>query len=56
MILVGIGTGGVRAVFPPFLGDQCRDPQSRIWTRTDGKLELIDHRLTLQYIYNVYYG
>lgn len=58
MILIAIGTGGIRAVFPPFLGDQYQQRPSPPGDGEDtsSKHEVIDYRLTLQYIYNVYYA
>lgn len=54
--LISIGAGGVRAVILPFLGDQNTLQEFRVVRRPDGTTEVIDHRLTLQLIYNVFYG
>lgn len=54
MLMIGCGAGGFRAVIVPFIADQ------QPWfapelVRTSGGLVFIDHQLTLQYIYNLYY-
>ena len=54
--LISIGAGGVRAVVSPFIGDQYGVEESRLVRKQDGTAEVIDHRLTLQLIYNVFYG
>ncbi|EME89455.1 uncharacterized protein MYCFIDRAFT_55863 [Pseudocercospora fijiensis CIRAD86] len=56
MVLIGIGTGGIKSVFSPFLGDQCSHHESRVVEKPDGAREVIDYRLTLQFMYNVFYG
>ena len=56
MVLIGIGTGGIKSVFSPFLGDQCSHHESRVVEKSDGRREVIDYRLTLQFMYNVFYG
>ncbi|KAF2720023.1 hypothetical protein K431DRAFT_227397 [Polychaeton citri CBS 116435] len=54
MILIGIGQGGVKATFSPFLGDQCLT-EPRIVSRRSGRKATLDRSLTLQLIYNVFY-
>ena len=56
MVLIGIGTGGIKSVFAPFLGDQCPHHESRVVAKPDGRRQVIDYRLTLQFMYNVFYG
>ncbi|KAF7185110.1 putative peptide transporter ptr2 [Pseudocercospora fuligena] len=56
MVLIGIGTGGIKSVFSPFLGDQCSQHESRVVEKPDGNREVVDYRLTLQFMYNVFYG
>jgi POT family proton-dependent oligopeptide transporter len=57
MLLIGTGTGGVRSVYFPFLGDQYqrRSEEDPVQER-DGVKETIDYGLTLQSIYNICYG
>ncbi|KXT10308.1 hypothetical protein AC579_1120 [Pseudocercospora musae] len=56
MVLIAIGTGGIKSVFSPFLGDQCPHHESRVVERPDGTREVVDYRLTLQFMYNIFYG
>ncbi|GIZ45624.1 hypothetical protein CKM354_000878200 [Cercospora kikuchii] len=56
MILIGLGTGGIKAAFPPFLAEQHRSEESRVVQQANGEKGLIDSRLTLQLIYNAYYA
>ncbi|KAF8244417.1 oligopeptide transporter [Wilcoxina mikolae CBS 423.85] len=55
MILIGLGVGGVKATFPPFLGDQYTHTKPQVLKRNDGEFVIADRTLTIQYIYNVFY-
>ncbi|KAK4614012.1 putative peptide transporter ptr2 [Fulvia fulva] len=56
MILIALGTGGVRTTITPFLAEQSRERESCVVENADGTKQFIDSRLTLQLIYNVYYA
>ncbi|KAF2821522.1 MFS general substrate transporter [Ophiobolus disseminans] len=55
MFLVGLGGGGVRAIFPPFIADQYTKTKLRMKTLKTGERVVIDYDLTLQYIYSLYF-
>ena len=56
LVLVGLGTGGVRTTLPPLLAEQTQDTKPRVVAGADGTKQVIDSDLTLQYIYNVFYA
>ncbi|KAF5585432.1 proton-dependent oligopeptide transporter POT family [Fusarium subglutinans] len=55
MIVLGIGTAGVKATASPFIGDQYAETAPQVITTKKGELVIADRALTLQYIYNVSY-
>ncbi|KAI1880373.1 hypothetical protein JX265_001994 [Neoarthrinium moseri] len=56
MILIGLGQGGVKATFSPFLGDQYNQKDAPgVSTTKTGKRVIKDSALTLHYIYNLFY-
>ncbi|KAK3358787.1 peptide transporter PTR2-A [Lasiosphaeria hispida] len=55
MILLGLGTGGVKATASPFIGDQYSIADPRLVVTKTGERVVVDRALTLQYIYNVFY-
>ncbi|PLB55687.1 oligopeptide transporter [Aspergillus steynii IBT 23096] len=55
MILLGLGTGGVKATVSPFIGDQYTTHAPQLVVNKKGQRAIADRTLTLQYIYNVFY-
>jgi POT family proton-dependent oligopeptide transporter len=55
MILLGLGTGGVKARVSPFIGDQYTTMAPQLIVRKNGERVIANRTLTLQYIYNVAY-
>ncbi|RBQ77793.1 hypothetical protein FVER14953_21631 [Fusarium verticillioides] len=55
MIVLGIGTAGVKATASPFIGDQYAEAAPQVITTKKGERVIADRALTLQYIYNVSY-
>jgi POT family proton-dependent oligopeptide transporter len=55
MVLIGLGAGGFRAITVPFIADQQPWARPRLKTLRTGERVIIDHQLTLQYIYSLYY-
>ncbi|KAK2879510.1 hypothetical protein FQN49_000812 [Arthroderma sp. PD_2] len=55
MVLLGLGTGGVKATVSPFIGDQYTTMVPQLVVRKNGESVIADRTLTLQYIYNVFY-
>ncbi|KAH8692743.1 oligopeptide transporter [Talaromyces proteolyticus] len=55
MVLLGLGTGGVKATITPFIGDQYPTMNPQLVTTKTGERVIADRMLTLQYIYNVFY-
>lgn len=55
MIILGIGTAGVKATASPFIGDQYAETAPQVITTKKGERVIADRALTLQYIYNVSY-
>lgn len=55
MILLGLGTGGIKATIFPFIGDQYTVSTPQLVVTKKGKCVIADRTLTLQYIYNVFY-
>ncbi|KAI9047426.1 hypothetical protein LZ554_008870 [Drepanopeziza brunnea f. sp. 'monogermtubi'] len=55
MVLIGLGTGGVKATISPFIGDQYTHLVPRVITLKSGERVIADRTLTIQYIYNVFY-
>ena len=56
MILICVGVGGVKTAVSPFVADQYADTVPRIRIAKGGECMVTDRTLTMQYIYNVYYG
>jgi POT family proton-dependent oligopeptide transporter len=55
MILIGLGGGGFRAVIVPFIADQQPQNPPTVQIRRGTEYVITDYRLTLDYIYNLYY-
>ncbi|KAH8588490.1 POT family-domain-containing protein [Bisporella sp. PMI_857] len=55
MVLIGLGVGGVKATFSPFLGDQYVQNIPQLTRRKNGEMAIVDRTLTLQLIYNIFY-
>jgi POT family proton-dependent oligopeptide transporter len=55
MVLIGLGGGGFRAIFVPFIADQQAWTKPRLETLRSGERVITDYQITLQYIYNLYY-
>ncbi|KAG9505034.1 hypothetical protein J7337_002000 [Fusarium musae] len=55
MIVLGIGTAGVKATASPFIGDQYAEAAPQVISTKKGERVIADRALTLQYIYNVSY-
>ncbi|MCJ1250448.1 hypothetical protein MMC30_007676 [Trapelia coarctata] len=55
MVLIGLGSGGVKAVISPFIGDQYTPLVPQLLVRKSGERVVADRTLTIQYIYNVFY-
>lgn len=55
MVLLGLGTGGVKATVSPFIGDQYTTMTPQLVVRKNGEKVIADRTLTLQYIYNILY-
>ncbi|KAI7763817.1 hypothetical protein LZL87_012715 [Fusarium oxysporum] len=55
MIILGVGTAGVKATASPFIGDQYAETAPQVFTTKKGERVIADRALTLQYIYNVSY-
>ncbi|KAF3407214.1 Peptide transporter PTR2 [Talaromyces pinophilus] len=55
MVLLGLGTGGIKATISPFIGDQYSTMTPQLVATKSGERVVTDRMLTLQYIYNVFY-
>ncbi|KAI0390278.1 oligopeptide transporter [Xylariaceae sp. FL0594] len=55
MVFIGLGTGGLSAVFYPIIADQIPDTRPEVVKNNKGVLVVIDRKLTIQYVYNAYY-
>lgn len=55
MVLLGLGTGGIKATVSPFIGDQYTVSTPQLVVTKKGERVIVDRMLTLQYIYNVFY-
>ncbi|CEJ92610.1 hypothetical protein VHEMI08249 [[Torrubiella] hemipterigena] len=55
MILLGLGTGGVKATVSPFIGDQYTIVHPQLVVRRNGQKVIVHRSLTLQYVYNIAY-
>ncbi|KAB8244836.1 hypothetical protein BDV35DRAFT_406446 [Aspergillus flavus] len=55
VILIGLGTGGVKATITPFIGDQYPNVSPQLIITKKGERVVTDRMLTMQYIYNVFY-
>jgi POT family proton-dependent oligopeptide transporter len=54
LVLVALGAGCVKACFVPFLGDQLKGGNERVESKS-GRLVVVSHARTLQFVYNAYY-
>jgi POT family proton-dependent oligopeptide transporter len=55
MALISLGGGGFRAIMVPFIADQYTEEKPKFKTLKSGEEVVTDRRLTLQYIYNLYF-
>ncbi|KAF2112768.1 POT family-domain-containing protein, partial [Lophiotrema nucula] len=55
MVLIGLGGGGFRAIIVPFIADQYPKSPPRLSVLKSGEQVVVDHTLTLGYIYTMYY-
>ncbi|KAJ5519177.1 oligopeptide transporter, partial [Penicillium expansum] len=55
MVLLGLGTGGIKATVSPFIGDQYTVLAPQLVAMKKGERVIVDRTLTLRYIYNVFY-
>lgn len=55
MVLLGLGTGGIKATVSPFIGDQYAVLTPQLVVTNKGERVIVDRTLTLQYIYNIFY-
>lgn len=55
MVLLGLGTGGIKATVSPFIGDQYTVSTPQLVVTKKGERVIVNRMLTLQYIYNVFY-
>ncbi|KAK2751173.1 peptide transporter ptr2 [Myotisia sp. PD_48] len=55
MIFIGLGVGAVKATLFPILGDQYIQRKPQVVRNKNGEIVLIDGKITLQLLYNVYY-
>ena len=55
MVLIALGGGGFRAIMVPFIADQYTEEKPIIKRLQSGEEVITDRKLTLQYIYNLYF-
>ncbi|KAJ5437342.1 oligopeptide transporter [Penicillium cf. griseofulvum] len=55
MVLLGLGTGGIKATISPFIGDQYTVLTPQLVVTKQGERVIADRTLTLHNIYNVFY-
>ena len=55
MLFIGLGGGGFRAITVPFITDQYKGVKHQLRILKTGEQVMIDHQLTVQYIYSLYY-
>ncbi|GFF32365.1 peptide transporter PTR2 [Aspergillus udagawae] len=55
IVLIAVGSGGVRSSAAPFIAEQYTETTPKIKLLKNGRKVITDRELTIQYIYNVYY-
>ncbi|KAI9722822.1 MAG: peptide transporter ptr2 [Chrysothrix sp. TS-e1954] len=55
MIVIGLGTGGIKANVCPLIAEQYRETKAKIMTLPSGERVLVDPTVTIQRIYMVFY-
>ncbi|KAH8801779.1 peptide transporter PTR2-A [Xylogone sp. PMI_703] len=55
MVLIALGSGGVKATISPFIGDQYTQLAPQLIVTNKGERVIADRTLTIQYIYNLFY-
>ncbi|GIJ88176.1 hypothetical protein Asppvi_007094 [Aspergillus pseudoviridinutans] len=55
IMLIALGSGGVRSSVAPFIAEQYTETTPKVKTLKSGRKVITDRELTIQYIYNVYY-
>ncbi|EAW17061.1 oligopeptide transporter [Aspergillus fischeri NRRL 181] len=55
IILIAVGSGGVRSSVAPFIAEQYTETTPKVKVLKNGRKVITDRELTIQYIYNLYY-
>ncbi|KAL5361376.1 oligopeptide transporter [Aspergillus floccosus] len=55
IVLIALGSGGVRSSVAPFIAEQYTETTPNVKMLKNGRKVITDRELTIQYIYNVYY-
>ncbi|KAJ4383315.1 hypothetical protein N0V86_001360 [Didymella sp. IMI 355093] len=55
MVIIGLGTGGIKSNVSPLIAEQVRSTSAFVETRKDGKQVIVDPEITVQRIYMIYY-
>jgi MFS family permease len=55
MVVIGLGTGGIKSNVSPLIAEQVRSTEPFVETRRDGKRVIVDPEVTVQRIYMIYY-
>lgn len=53
MVIIGLGTGGIKSNVSPLIAEQVRSTRAFVETRKDGKQVIVDPEITVQRIYMV---
>ncbi|KAF3053031.1 peptide transporter ptr2 [Didymella keratinophila] len=55
MVIIGLGTGGIKSNVSPLIAEQVRSTSAFVETRKDNKQVIVDPEITVQRIYMIYY-
>lgn len=55
MIILGLGTGGIKSNVSPLIAEQYTETKSRIKTLPSGERVIVDPAVTIQSLYNIFY-
>lgn len=55
MVIIGLGTGGIKSNVSPLIAEQVRSTNAFVKTGRDGKQVIVDPEITVQRIYMIYY-
>jgi chromosome transmission fidelity protein 1 len=55
MVVIGLGTGGIKSNVSPLIAEQVRSTEPFVETRSNGKRVIVDPEVTVQRIYMIYY-